>query len=214
MLHEAGFVGVRPFFVEGAASPAGRGFERHLAAGGERGAQAGERRLRVAGPAADLAEVQVLDGEAAPGVLFARADDAELAVERAEDHAVGACAGEPERALAQLVGQVLPQAVHDGEEAFRGLAGVRAEHGKRAGQGDGLEKEARGDPGGDAHLPGLEDDVLRAALGFEEALHRVGFERMDPAGAIPDVEQLARHPDGGQVAALVALVCGEQPAQV
>src|SRR5580698_1178 len=55
--------------------------------------------------------------------------------------------------------------------------------GESAGPGDGAEKEACGDPGGEAHLAGLEDDIARSAASLEGLLHGVGLEKNAAATA-------------------------------
>ena len=49
-------------------------------------------------------------------------------------------------------------------------------------RGNGLQEELPGDPGGDAHLARLDDDVLLAAVLLEPGLHRIGFELALVAG--------------------------------
>ena len=82
--HGGGFLGALPLLVEAAADAFGRGLKDDFSAGRERGAQAGEGFSGVAGPAGELAAVQVLHGEAAAGVAVAGGDDEILRVDARE----------------------------------------------------------------------------------------------------------------------------------
>ena len=133
--------------------------------------------------------MQVLDRESAPGVFVAGADNAKLAVEAGKDHLPEVGARAPQGAFAQRRGQVLPHALHDREDAFGGVAGMRHLHGEHAAMRDGFQEEVRGDPGGDAHLPCLQDDVVAAAPLLKGQLRGVRFERQGASAAVAHLQQ-------------------------
>jgi hypothetical protein len=109
------------------------------------------------------------------------------------------------RALAQLVVETLPELLHDGEDGFSGAPGLGNQYGQRASGGDRLQEEPARDPGGDAHLAGLQDDVAGGAVLFEGTLRGVGGERTFEAETVTDAEQ---HP--GEEEERWAVVAGDR----
>jgi hypothetical protein len=81
--------------------------------------------------------------------------------------------------------------VHDAKDLFCCLLIVRHLHGKQALVGDDIEEEACGDPGADAHLPRLENDVALAGTRFVLLLGGVRLEFFDPAVLCPDRQPFA-----------------------
>lgn len=81
--------------------------------------------------------------------------------------------------------------VHDLEDLLRGARVMRHLYRQRARPGDHVEKEPRGHPRGDAHLPRFQHDVLLPEAFVEAALYRIGFERPDTPVAVADLQQLA-----------------------
>ena len=182
--------GLVPLLVEAAVCAARCGLKHEFAAGGERGAQSGERLCGVAGPSGDLTAVQVLHGEAAAGVPVRCGEDAELAVERGEAHGADICNAALEHAFLVFFVQTIPEALHGLKDRLGRLTCVRDHDGEGAGLRDGLEEEAACDPGGDSHLPGLEDDVALLAVLLKGHLRRVGAQIADGAFTIADTEML------------------------
>jgi hypothetical protein len=68
---------------------------------------------------------------------------------------------------------------------------MRDQYGQHAFGGNRLQEEPAGNPGGDAHLARLQDDVAGAAILFKGLLRGVRGERAFGSEAVADVEHLA-----------------------
>jgi hypothetical protein len=73
-------------------------------------------------------------------------------------------------------GQLGQEAVHDAEERLRGFLGVRHLDGHGARVQQGFQEKLPCDPGGDAHLSGLQHDIFLSPVDLILLLCLVGGE--------------------------------------